>query len=233
MFGHARSLVRVRPVLMGFFSVSFQHWLMGTFSYTACFFTYYISSSRAFRTKTGSNHPPLASSQYFPSRIEFSSCTICPPSLLRLRFFRIWGVKSRGLTCVPLAMCIVEDAWSASPNCCRRPSQISVSRFSRRLAPSKFPATCGLFVRKLPRSPSRLSLALPSAWKTPCLHSKRIVHGRESCNALPLRSCKDQALLLICSWYKTVQKSMHLPYPMTSFGCFLRISHKILRRYDH
>ena len=136
---------------------------MGTFSYTACFFTYCISSSRAFRTMTGSNHPPLASSQYFPSRIEFSSCTICPPSLLRLRFFRIWGVKSRRLTCVPLAVCIVEDAWSASPICCRKPSQISESRFSRRLVPSTFLAICGLFVRKLSRSPSRLSLALPSA----------------------------------------------------------------------
>ena len=127
-----------QPVLMAFFSVSFQHSLMGTFSYTACFFTDCISSSRAFRTKIGSNRPPLASSHYFPSRIEFSSCTICPPSLLRLRFFRIWGVKSNCLTCVPLAMCIVEDAWHASPTCCRRPSRITESRFSRRLTPSTF-----------------------------------------------------------------------------------------------
>ena len=147
MFGHSDVplFVSAQTVLMGFFTVSFQHWLMGTFSYTACFFTCCMSSSRAFRTKIGSNHPPLASSQYFLCRIEFSSCTICPPSLLRLRLFSIWEAKSKGLTCVPLAMCIVEDAWPASPTCCRRPSQISESRFSRRLEPSTFLAICGLF----------------------------------------------------------------------------------------
>ena len=37
----------------------------------------------------------------------------------------------------------------------------------------------GLFVKKLTRSPSRLSLASPSAWKTSRLHSKRIMHPRE------------------------------------------------------
>ena len=78
------------------------------------------------------------------------------------------GVKSNGLTCT----CIVENAWSASPTCCRRQSQISKSRCSRRLDPSTH------LVRKLTRSPSRLSLASPSAWKTSCLHSKRIMHGR-------------------------------------------------------
>ena len=67
--------------------------------------------------KAGSNHPPVASSQNFPSRIEISSCTICPPSLLRLRFFSLWGVKSKGLTCVPLTICIVEDTWPVSPTC--------------------------------------------------------------------------------------------------------------------
>ena len=61
--------------------VSAQPVLMGTLSYTACFFTYCISSSRAFQIKAGSNPPPLISPQYYPSRIEFSSCTICPPSL--------------------------------------------------------------------------------------------------------------------------------------------------------
>ena len=186
MFGHTDVplFVSAQPVLMEFFPVSFQHWLMGTFSCTACFFTNCISSSRAFRTKTGSNHPSLASSQYFPSRIEFSSCTICPPSLLRLCFFRTWGVKSRGLACVSLAMCIAEDAWSASPICCRRPSQISESRFSRRLVPSTFLAIWGLFVKKLTRSPSPLSLALPSAWKTSCLHSNRIMHGRRELRSI-------------------------------------------------
>ena len=39
---------------------------------------------------------------------------------------------------------------------------------------------------------------------------------RESCDASPLRPCKNQAPLLICSWCKIVQNSMHLPYPMTS-----------------
>ena len=53
-------------------------------------------------------------------------------------------------------------------------------------------------------------------------------HARESCDALPLRSCKNQAPLLICSWCTTLQNSLHLPRPMASFGCLLRISHKIL-----
>ena len=118
-------------------------------------------------------------------------------------------------------MCIMADVWPASPTCCRRPSQISESRFSRRLDPSTRLAICGLFVRKLTRPPSRLSLASPSAWKTSCLHSKRIMHGRESCDASPLRSCRNQAPLLICSWYKTVQNSMHLPHPMTSLRALL------------
>ena len=154
MFGHSDVplFVSAQPVLMGFFPVSFQHWLMGTFSYTACFFTYCISSSR-----------PLS------NRIQLlhNLSTFTPPTA----FLQNLGVKSRGWTCVPLAVCIVEDAWSVSPICCRRPSQISESRFSRRLVPSTFLAICGLFVRKLTRSPSRLSLALPSAWKTSCLHS--------------------------------------------------------------
>ena len=129
-----------------------------------------------------------------------------------------WGSQVEGpdlcSTCQPVA----ED------------SQIPESRFSRRLVPSTFLAICGLFVRQLTRFPSRLSLALPSAWKTSCLHSKRFMHGRESCNALPLRSCKNQAPLLICSSsYKTTQSRMHLPHPMTSFCRFLRISHNISR----
>ena len=78
-----------------------------------------------------------------------------------------------------------------------------------------------VFVRKLTRPPSRLPLALPSTWKTSCLHSKRIMHGRESCDASPLRSSRNQARLLIYSWYKTVQNSLHLPYPMSTFWAFL------------
>ena len=48
MFGHSDVplFVSAQPVLMGFFPVSFQHRLMGTLSYTACFFTYCISSTR-------------------------------------------------------------------------------------------------------------------------------------------------------------------------------------------
>ena len=192
--------VSAQPVLMGFVLVAFWRWVTETFSHTACFFTYCISSSRAFRIKAGSNHPPLTSSQYFPSRIEFSSCTICPPSLLRLRLFSIWGVKSTGLVCVPLAKCIMADVWPSLPPCCRRPSQISEARFYRLLDPSTRLAICGLFVRKFTRPPSRLPLASPSAWKTSCLNSKRTMHGRESCDATPLGSCKNQAPLLICSW---------------------------------
>ena len=101
--------LRVRPAFLE--PVFFQHWLMGTFSYTACFFTY---ASPLHASSEQRLAPSLASSQYFPSRIEFSSCL----------------------------------------------------------------AICGPFVRKLTPSP-RLSLALPNVWKTSCLHSKRIMHGRE------------------------------------------------------
>ena len=176
-----RSLVRVRPACLdGVLLRLLPALAQGEpFHYTACFFTCCISSSPTFRTKIGSNCPPLASSQCFPSQIEFSSCTICPPSLLRLRLFNIWRVKSNDLTCVPRAMCIVADVWPASPTCCRRPSQISEPKSSRRLDPSTRLEICRLFVRKLTRSQSRLSLASPSKWKTSCMHSKRIMHGRE------------------------------------------------------
>ena len=180
---------------MGFFPVSFQHWLIGTFSYTAC---------ARLPNQDWIQPSSFGIVQVFSlsDRIQLlhNLSTFTPPTA-PLQYL---VVKSAGLTCVPLALRIVEDAWPASPTCCRRPSQMSESRFSRRLEPSTFLTICGLFVRKLTRSPSHLSLALPSAWK------EGIMHGRESCNELPLRSCMNQAPLLICSWYKTVQNSMHL-----------------------
>ena len=114
-------------------------------------------------------------------------------------------VKSNDLTCVPLAMHIMADVCT-SPTCFQRPSQISKSRSSRRLDPSTRLAICGLFVRKLTRSQSRLSLPSPSKWKTSCLHSKRIMHGRESCDASPLRSCKNFSpdLLMVQRPYRPV-----------------------------
>ena len=81
-----------------------QHWMIGFFeSFIACCFTCCISSSRAFRTKTGSNHPPLT----FPLRSNSA-----PPQSVRLHSSDCasseLGVSSRrGLTCVPLAVCIV------------------------------------------------------------------------------------------------------------------------------
>ena len=48
-------------------------------------------SSRASRITTGSNHPLLTSSQYFPSRITINSCTVNTRSLRRLRFFKYSG----------------------------------------------------------------------------------------------------------------------------------------------
>ena len=245
---------------MGFFTVSFQHWLMGTFSYIACFFTYCISSSRPFRTKTGSNHPPLASSRYFPSRIDFSSCRICPPSLLRLRLFSIWsGQVKKGpnlcSTCyVHRGGCVVCVANLLPKARARQAKAILRGHINRKFPRGRQPvaedqfadlrvhvvssprldrstrlAICGLFVKKLSRSPSRLSLALPSAWKTSCLHSKRIMHRERELRCVATEIVQEPGSSLICSWYKTVQNSMHLPYPMTSFGRFLRISHKISR----
>ena len=43
-FGHSNvpSFLSAQPVLMGFFAVSYKHWLMGIFSYTACFFRFRI-----------------------------------------------------------------------------------------------------------------------------------------------------------------------------------------------
>ena len=51
MLGQGRSLVRVSPACL---DVVLPR-LLGTVSYTACFFTHCVSSSRAFRTKIGSN----------------------------------------------------------------------------------------------------------------------------------------------------------------------------------
>ena len=125
MFGHSDVplFVSAQSVVMGFFPVSFQHWLKGTFSHTACYYTYCISSSRAFPTRRDQPSSfgivPVLS---LTNRIKplHNLSTFTPPAAL----LQYWGVKSKGLTCVPLAMCIVKDAWSASPTCCRRPSQI-------------------------------------------------------------------------------------------------------------
>ena len=98
--------------------------------------------------------------------------------------------------------------WPTSPTCCR-PSQISASRFSRRLDPSTRLAVCGLFVRKLARPPSRLSLASLSAWKTSCRHSKRIMHGRE----------------LRCDATEIVQEPGFSPDLLTVQGCTEQFAH--------
>ena len=104
------------PLFVSAKPVLFQHWLMGIFSYTACFFTCCISSSRAFRTKTGSNHLPfgivpvlsLSGTNSAPAQSVHIHSSDCASS--------IYGrVKSKGLTCVPLTMCIVADVWPASP----------------------------------------------------------------------------------------------------------------------
>ena len=113
MFGHSHVplFVSAQPVLMGFLPVSFQHWHMGTFSYTACFFTYCISSSRAFRTKTESNHPPLASSQYLQSnRIQLlhNLSTFTPPTaLLQNLGCQVEGPDLCSTCCVHRGGCVV------------------------------------------------------------------------------------------------------------------------------
>ena len=90
------SLFRVRPACIdGILPASFPA-LCFTSSYTACFFTCCISSSRAFRIKTRSNHPPFASSQNFPSRIELHACKINSTSLRRLRLFSTHEDRSIG-----------------------------------------------------------------------------------------------------------------------------------------
>ena len=181
VFGHSDVplLVTAQPVLMGFSLLSFQHWLMGTFFvHRARLYVLHLLLTRL-PNQDWIQPSSLTSSQYFPS-------TICPPSLRRLRLFSSWEVKSTGLTFVSLAKCIRADVWPTLPNCCRGPSQISEPRLSGRLDPSTRLAIRGLFVRKSTRPPSSLSLSSPSAWNTSCLHSKRVMHGRESCDASPL-----------------------------------------------
>ena len=125
---------------------------------------------------TGSNNPPLTSSQYFPSRIEFSSCTICPPSLLRLRFLSIWRCQVEGLD-----LCFTCDVHRGRCVACvanllpkplanlrvQIPTTVGAFHLSGNMWAVREDAHC--------RSPSRLSLASPSAWKTSCLHSKRVM----------------------------------------------------------
>ena len=98
----------------------------------------------------------------FTDRIQLlhNLSTLTPPSA-PLQYL---VVKSKGLTCVPLAKCrqlVAEDVRRS-----RNPDPLDFWIPSTRLA------ICGLFVRKLTRSPSCLSLASPCAWKTSCLHSK-------------------------------------------------------------
>ena len=152
------------------------------------------------------------SSSDFPSQIEFSSSTICPPSLIRLRLFSIWGVKWTPDLC---STCHVHRGECVACVANQLPKTLADLSLQILTTIGTF-HPCGLFVRKLTRPPFRLSLALPSAWKTSCPHSKRIMHGRESCDVSPLGSCRNQDPLQIFSWYKTVQNSMHIPHCQAS-----------------
>ena len=119
----------------------------------------------------------------FPPGSSFSTCTICPPSLLRLRFFNIWRDKSKGLTCVPLVMYIMADVWLTSSTCrSRNPDLLDVwilPSVRQNVDCSWGSSLVFPHVRKLTGSPSRLSHASASARKTSCLHTKRVMHGIE------------------------------------------------------
>ena len=112
---------------------------------------------------------------------------------------------------------------------CQRPSQISESRFSRRLDPSTRLAICGLFVRKAHSSSVLPVSCVTKRGKTSCLHFKRVMNEKRELRCIATEIV-HQATLLICSWYKTVQNSLQRPDPMTSFGRFLRITADLLDR---
>ena len=188
-----------------FLPVSPQHWLMESFSYTACFSTYCIYYTRALRTRTRSSQPLLTSSQNLPSRIEFSSCTICPPVL---RQYQVDGAGSCFIRQVHQDDFVVHVAHLLAETLADLGVQI-LSTFG-----SFHPAGNVRTVREEACSfPSHLPLA-----STSCLHPKRTTHGRESHDAKPLRSCKNQAHFLSCSWYKTLPNKMHLLRRLPSSG---------------
>ena len=173
---------------------------MGTFSQTVCFFMHCISSSRAFRIKNGYNHPPFDIVQVLSlsDRIQLLhnlSAFTAPTAPLQYLGRQVDGpglcstrqVHHGG--CVPYVANLLPKTLA----------DLGVQILST--CGSLHPSGKMWAVREeLTRPPSRLSLASPSAWKTSCLHSKRIMHGRESCDVSPLRSSRNQTPLLICSW---------------------------------
>ena len=139
MFGHSDVplFVSAQPVLTGIFPVSFQHRLMRTFSYTrVLLFVLHLLLTRL-PNKTGSHHPPWTSSQYFPlsdrMQLLHNLSALTPPTA----HLQHLGSQDDGPgLCSTLARCTMADVWPTWPTCCRRSSQISESRFSRRLDPS-------------------------------------------------------------------------------------------------
>ena len=160
---------------MGFFTVSFQHWLMGTFSYITCFFTYCISCSRAFRILLWHRPStfPLESNSAPAQSVRLDSSD-CASSVAPLQYLgsHVDGPSLRSARQVHHGGCVAlrRQLVAQDPRRSRSPDSLDVWI----LAPV---FQCGLFVVKLTRPPSRLSLASPNAWKTSCLHSTRIMQG--------------------------------------------------------
>ena len=93
-----RSLVRVRPACLGgVLPCLLPALAQGDLVVHLVFFTSRVASAPHAPTESRQDPtiPRLPSSQYLPSRIEFSSCVICPPSLRRLRLSSNWRVKPK------------------------------------------------------------------------------------------------------------------------------------------
>ena len=227
MFGHSDVplFVSAQPaVLMGFVPVSFQDWLTGTLSYTACFFTHCISSPRAFRIKTGSRPSSfdivlvLALSDRVQLLHKLSAFT---PPTAHLQYLGS-HVDGAGL-------CSTREVHHCGcglrrQSCWRRHSQILESRFSRRLDSLHFSignmwTDCK---EAYSSSVTPVSLRHPRAWTTSCLHSNRSHARKRELRSVATENVQEPGsycdLLMVQDCTEQYALDQH---PTTSFGALL------------
>ena len=216
MFGYSDVplLESAQPVLMGFFPVSFHHWPTGDlFTHRVLLYALHLLFTRL------SNQDGIQPSSFgivailsLKNRIQLlqNLSTFTPPTAL----LQYLGCQVEGLN-----LCFTCYVHRGRCMAC-----------VAKLLPKTLLTTSGAFhlsgdmwaVREEVHSFSVTPVSCVTKRVENIMPALQAYHARarENCNALPLRTCKNEAPLLICSWYKAVQHSMDLPYPTTSFGCF-------------
>ena len=198
-------------VLIGFFPVSFQHWLKGTLSCTA---------RRAPTTLLW--HRPST----FPLGSNSAPCRTCPPSLLRLCLFSIWRGQVEGpdlssSCCVHRGGCVACVADLLPKTLADLRGQILTTIGAFHLSGNMWA------VREEAHSCSVTPVSCVTKRVEDIMPALQAYHARErelQCIATEVMQEPGSSSDLLM-----VQNSTHLPYPMTNFRRFLRISHNISR----